>query len=170
MKNSEVLKNLIESRRSTFPKSYTAGSLDQIILQEILSSASFAPQHKKTKPARFRIFEGEDKDALGKELARIYQLVTPPQFFLQKKHEDIVHKISLTNAIIVLNINFSGLVPEWEEIASVGMSVQNMYLTATAHNVGCYWSSPALIHHLNQFLKLDENQKCLGLFYLGKIN
>ena len=55
-----------------------------------------------------------------------------------------------------------------EEIAAVAMSVQNMWLTCSANNIGCYWSSPKIISELNMFLKLKENQKCLGLFYIGK--
>jgi hypothetical protein len=49
------------------------------------------------------------------------------------------------------------------------MAVQNMYLTATANEVGCYWSSSGMIKHLDEFLGLQENQKCYGLFYLGKL-
>jgi hypothetical protein len=60
------------------------------------------------------------------------------------------------------------LIPEWEEIAAVSMSVQNMWLTCTANEVGCYWSSPAIISRLNNFLELKSNQRCLGLFYMGK--
>ena len=48
------------------------------------------------------------------------------------------------------------------------MSVQNMWLTCTANNLGCYWSSPKIISMLDSFLKLENNQRCLGLFYIGK--
>lgn len=64
--------------------------------------------------------------------------------------------------------NTENLIPEWEEIAAVSMSVQNMWLTCTANEVGCYWSSPAIINSLNNFLQLKSNQRCLGLFYMGK--
>jgi len=33
--------------------------------------------------------------------------------------------------------------------------------------VGCYWSSPSMIKHIGPFLNLSENQKCIGLFYMG---
>ena len=64
--------------------------------------------------------------------------------------------------------NIENLIPEWEEIAAVSMSVQNMWLTCTVNEVGCYWSSPAIISRLNNFLELKSNQRCLGLFYMGK--
>ena len=169
MKKEEVLKEIIESRRSVFPKSYSAEAIDVKILDEIIHSGTFAPSHKRTKPWRFKIFQGENKDKLGAQLANIYKQTTAPQGFLEKKYLDISDKINMSNAVVTIVVNFSGLVPEWEEIAATARGVQNMYLTAAANNVGCYWSTPSMINHLNDFLELDENQKCIGLFYLGMI-
>lgn len=169
MDKAEVLKNIIETRRSVFPKSYSAEEIDENVLQEILNSATFAPNHKRTKPWRLKVFRGEEKKALGETLAKIYQQTTNPQSFLEKKFLDISDKAAKSNAIITISVNFSGLLPEWEEIAATAMAVQNMYLTATAHEVGCYWSTPGMINHLGDFLGLEENQKCIGLFYLGKV-
>lgn len=164
-----VLKSIIENRRSVFPKNYTGGRIDEQIIEEIVNSATFAPQHKKTRPWRFKIFRGEEKTELGHELARIYKATCAEAVFLEKKYADITNKISQTDVLITISVNFSGLVPEWEEIAAVSMAVQNMYLTASVNEVGCYWSSPGMIKHLDQFLGLEENQKCYGLFYMGKI-
>lgn len=164
-----ILKSIIENRRSVFPKNYTGERIDEQIIEEIVSSATFAPQHKKTRPWRFKVFRDEEKFQLGQELARIYKATFAESLFLEKKYADITNKISKTDVIITLSVNFSGLVPEWEEIAAVSMAVQNMYLTASVNEVGCYWSSPGIIKHLDQYLGLNENQKCYGLFYMGKI-
>ncbi|WP_373707845.1 nitroreductase [Kaistella sp.] len=169
MEKAEVLKNIIETRRSTFPKSYSTEEVKEEILTEILNSATFAPNHKRTKPWRLKVFRDEEKKQLGEKLADIYKQTTNPQSFLEKKYADISDKVSKSNVIITIGVNFSGLLPEWEEIAATAMAVQNMYLTATAHEIGCYWSTPGMINHLNEFLDLDENQKCIGLFYLGKV-
>lgn len=169
MDKAEVLKNIIETRRSTFPKSYSIEEIKEDILTEILNSATFAPNHKRTKPWRLKVFLDEEKNQLGEKLAEIYKQTTNPQAFLEKKYADISDKVSKSNVIITICVNFSGLLPEWEEIAATAMAVQNMYLTATAHEIGCYWSTPGMINHLNEYLNLDENQKCIGLFYLGKV-
>lgn len=166
MDKAEVLKNIIETRRSIFPKSYSTEEINENVLNEILNSANFAPNHKRTKPWRLKVFRREEKNALGEFLAKIYQQTTSPQSFLEKKFLDISDKAAKSNAIITISVNFSGLLPEWEEIAATAMAVQNMYLTAT---VGCYWSTPGMINHLGDFLGLEENQKCIGLFYLGKV-
>ena len=169
MKKSEILKEIIENRRSIFPKDYLDEEISQAILDEILNAANFAPNHKRTKPWRFKVFKGEEKLNLGKEVQRIYKQISPENLFLQKKYEDIGFKFSKANLIITISVNFSGLVPEWEEIAATAMAVQNMHLTCTANNVGCYWGTPPMKDYLAEFLGLEEQQKCFGLFFLGII-
>lgn len=169
MEKSIILKEIIESRRSIFPKNYSEVPIKDEVLVEILNSANFAPNHKKTKPWRLKVFRNEEKTELGNKLAEIYKATVASQNFLEKKYQDISDKIAKTDTIITISVNFSGLVPEWEEIAATAMAVQNMYLTSAANNIGCYWSSPGMIQHLNEFLGLEENQKCYGLFYMGNI-
>ncbi|MCS3871149.1 nitroreductase [Chryseobacterium ginsenosidimutans] len=170
MNKADVLKEIIEQRRSIFPKDYTEAEISQEILDEILNSATFAPNHKRTKPWRFKIFRGEEKAKLALEMQEIYRSTQAPEVFLEKKYNDIGFKINKADAIVSIIVNFSGMVPEWEEIAAVSMAVQNMYLTCTANEVGCYWSSPKIVDHLKDSLTIEENQKCLGLFYMGKVD
>ncbi|SHG71855.1 Nitroreductase [Chryseobacterium oranimense] len=170
MNHAEILKQIIEQRRSIFPKDYSETEISQEILDEILHSATLAPNHKRTKPWRFKIFRGEEKAKLASEMQAIYKATQPEQTFLEKKYQDIGFKINKADAVVSIVVNFSGMVPEWEEIAAVSMAVQNMYLTCTANNIGCYWSSPAIVNHLKESLTIEENQKCLGLFYMGSIN
>ncbi len=169
MDKPAVLKEIIESRRSIFPKDYLPEDIEPEILEEILNSASFAPNHKRTKPWRLKVFKGEEKNNLGQHLAAIYKNTTAPEVFLEKKYLSFIEKVAQANVVVSISVNFSGLLPEWEEIAATAMAVQNMYLTSTVHRVGCYWSSPGMIKYLDGFLGLEENQKCYGLFYLGKI-
>ncbi|PIF47158.1 nitroreductase [Chryseobacterium sp. 52] len=170
MNKAEILKEIIEQRRSIFPKDYSDSELSQEIIDEIVHSATLAPNHKRTKPWRFKVFKGEEKAKLALEMQTIYKSTQSEQTFLEKKYQDIGFKINKANAVISIVVNFSGMVPEWEEIAAVSMAVQNMYLTCTANEVGCYWSSPAIVNHLKESLTIEENQKCLGLFYMGNVN
>ncbi|QQV03450.1 MULTISPECIES: nitroreductase [Chryseobacterium] len=169
MNKAEVLKQIIKQRRSIFPKDYSDTVISQEILDEILHSASLAPNHKRTKPWRFKIFRGEEKAKLALEMQSIYKETQSEQLFLEKKYNDIGFKINKADAVLSIVVNFSGMVPEWEEIAAVSMAVQNMYLTCTANNIGCYWSSPKLVDHLKESLTIQENQQCLGLFYMGNL-
>ncbi len=170
MENSQILKEIIQERRSVFPKDYTDKPIPEEIIKEVLNSANYAPNHKRTKPWRFQIFQNEEKLKLGNELQEIYKANTPNHTFLEKKYQDIGFKVSKAYTIISIVVNFSDLVPEWEEIAATAMAVQNMYLTCTANGIGCYWSSPKIVDHLKESLTIEENQKCLGLFYMGSID
>ncbi|HCN50103.1 MAG TPA: nitroreductase [Chryseobacterium sp.] len=169
MNKAEVLKEIIEQRRSIFPKDYTDTEITQAVIDEILNSATLAPNHKRTKPWRFKIFKGEEKAKLASEMQAIYKATQPDQLFLEKKYNDIGFKINKANVVVSIVVNFSGMVPEWEEIAATSMAVQNMYLTCTANNIGCYWSSPKIVDFLKESLTIEENQKCLGLLYMGNL-
>ncbi|PRB05672.1 nitroreductase [Chryseobacterium sp. MYb7] len=169
MNNASILKEIIEQRRSIFPKDYTDTEISQEVVEEIVNSATFAPNHKRTKPWRFKIFKGEEKAQLASEMQAIYKAITPEQLFLEKKYADIGFKINKANVVVSIVVNFSGMVPEWEEIAATSMAVQNMYLTCTANNIGCYWSSPKIVEELKDSLIIEENQQCLGLFYMGMV-
>lgn len=170
MNKAEILKEIIEQRRSIFPKDYTGAEIPQDLIDEILNSATFAPNHKRTKPWRFKIFRREEKSVLASEMQAIYKASQPEPLFLEKKYNDIGFKINKADTIVSIVVNFSGMVPEWEEIAAVSMAVQNMYLTCTANGIGCYWSSPKLVDHLKESLTIEDNQKCLGLFYMGNLD
>lgn len=167
----DILTSIIKRRRSIFPASYTNQDIPEQLIEQILESANYAPTHKLTEPWRFVVFKGNGKERLGKELARIYKQITPETQFLQKKSDSITQKIDQANCVIVLNAQLHPeKVPEWEELAALACSVQNMALTAEALQLGAYWSSSELIHHLGKFLELNENEKCFGLFYLGYHN
>jgi len=169
MNKAEVLKEIIEQRRSVFPKDYTDTEISQEIIDEVLNSATFAPNHKRTRPWRFKIFRSEEKAQLASEMQAIYKATQPEQLFLEKKYHDIGFKINKADTVVSIIVNFSGMVPEWEEIAAVSMALQNMYLTCTVNNIGCYWSSPKIVDYLKESLTIEENQKCLGLFYMGNV-
>lgn len=170
MNSQEVLSQIIKGRRSRFPRDYNGEPIDPEVLKEILDSANYAPNHKRTRPWRFQVFQGEEKIKMGERLAEVYKEITNPQVFLEKKYKDISNKWAQSDAVVSIVVNYSGLVPQWEEIAAVAMAVQNMYLTASAAGVGAYWSSPALKDHMGPELKMEENQYCLGFFFMGSLS
>jgi len=93
---------------------------------------------------------------------------------LTEKFSEIKYKKPLKKALqsdtiiaICMQRDPKESIPEWEEIASIGAAVQNMYLTCSAYNIGCYWSSPEAIKHLNGYLNLKIGERCLGFLYMG---
>lgn len=164
----DILSTIIKRRRSIFPVSYTGQEIPDEVIRQILESANYAPTHKLTEPWRFVVFRKEGKLRLGEELARIYKERTSEASFLQKKSDSIAEKAIQSSCVIVINAKLNpDKLPAWEEIAATACAVQNMALTAEALNVGAYWSSPEMISGLNDFLQLEENEQCFGLFYMG---
>ena len=159
---------IVRERRSVFPIQFNGEIINNSIIKEIVFNANTAPTHKITQPWLFKIFSSQSKKKLANEILRL-------KFgneISKNEKEKLIKKFNLTSHIICICLDRSDedLIPEWEEIAAVSMSVQNMWLTCTANNLGCYWSSPKIISKLGTFLNLRENQKCLGFFYIGKYN
>ena len=166
--NPNAIKELIQSRRSIFPANYISEPLPNEVIEEIIESANYAPSHKLTEPWRFTVCVGAGKLRLGQVMADLYKAHTPEEKFLQKKYDSIIVKSQQAGCMIVIKAQLHpDKLPEWEEIAALGCAVQNMALTATALNVGSYWSSPGMIKHLGEFLSLKENEQCFGIFYMG---
>lgn len=159
---------IIRQRRSIFPAQLNGEIIDESVIKEIVYNANTAPTHKITQPWLFKIFSNLSKRKLADEILRLKFGNKIPK----NEEENLIKKFNLTSHIICICLDRSdeNLIPEWEEIAAVSMSVQNMWLTCTANNLGCYWSSPKVISELSTFLNLKNNQKCLGLFYIGKYN
>ena len=156
----------IESRRSIFPKQYNDRPIKNEDLKLILKAANFAPTHKKTEPWRFKVLRNFHKNEFGKFLSEKYKTTTTK--FSKYKFESINDNIKKSSAIILICMQRDPLnsVPEWEEIASVSMAVQNMWLVSTELNIGSYWSSSKLVSYVHEFIKLKEGEKCLGFYYM----
>ena len=172
MNKIETLNKIIDERRSVFPQNYTEKSIPKDIIMQILHNADRAPTHKFTEPWRFKIIKGEKRQELGKFLAEKYKAITPKHDFNEKKYKKLSENAGKADTIILICMKRDPMeqIPEWEEIASVAMAVQNMHLTCTAYDIGAYWSSPGIIKYMNEFTELEEGEKCLGFFYMGYFN
>ncbi len=162
------INQLIRQRRSVFPAQYNGTPIPRPIIAQILENANWAPTHKRTEPWRFHVFETPTARAkLSAFLSEYYLKNTPSDKVLPIKQKKSRENPLLSACVIAICMQRNEALPEWEEIAAVSAAVQNMWLTATAHNVGAYWSSPPVIHGMGDFLGLKENERCLGFFYMG---
>ncbi len=161
----EVIKN----RRSVFPPQYNDTPVANDFIRMLLENANWAPTHRLTQPWRFKIVQGEAKDRLGTFLSDTYTDITSDEDFSPFKHKKIRNNCMSASAVLVICMQRDSKerIPEWEEIASTAMAVQNMWLTCSAYGVGCYWSSPKLIEYMGDFFDFEEGERCLGFFYVG---
>lgn len=164
--------NLIQNRRSIFPQMYTDEPVEKEVLEQILENANYAPTHKLTEPWRFKVFQGQALERLGKFLAETYKVKAEAKdAFSERKYKKLTVNPTKASAVIaiIMNRDADERIPEVEEICAVACAVQNMALTATAYGLGAFWSSPGLVFstEMNEFLGIGEKDKCLGLFYIG---
>ncbi|QLG44670.1 nitroreductase family protein [Costertonia aggregata] len=159
--------DLIQQRRSVFPPQYNDRPIAKKDIEKILEAANRAPTHRKTEPWRFKVIQGDKKAELGEFLSNTYIDITvkPKQIKAKKLIENPKRAAAIIAICMQRDPNES--VPEWEEIAATAMAVQNMWLCCTAMGIGSYWSSPALIEYMDEFLPMNEGEKCLGFFYMG---
>lgn len=159
--------DLIKKRRSVFPPQYNGQPISKQTIERILEAANWAPNHKHTEPWRFKVIQGESKEALGKFLSKKYEETDPrPKQMKIKKLQENPNNSAAVVAICMQRDPKQSL-PEWEEIAAVSMAVQNMWLCCTEMGIGSYWSSPGLIKFMNEFFTMEEGEICLGFFYMG---
>ncbi|KAI9916039.1 hypothetical protein PsorP6_007199 [Peronosclerospora sorghi] len=169
-----IIEELIATRRSVFPLDYDRERhVPRDVLLKMLESANWAPTHGRTEPWRFVVFDSPEKRLeLGQFIANVYKKAVPVDKFLEKKYEKMVFNCTASSYVVAICMKRqkSGKIPEWEEMCAVACAIQNMHLVATAYNIGAYWSSGPPItmsQEMKEYLKLDEADKCLGLFYMG---
>ena len=168
MKKEEIINQIIQERKSVYPIQYIDKEIPQEIILQILENADRAPTHKLTEPWRFKVVSGNKKNQLAEFLSSKYKQITASENYKEDKYNKIESNINRADKIILICFQKDpkNQLPEWEEIAATAMAVQNMYLTCTAYNIGCYWSSPNLIEYINEFIPLENGEKCIGLFYM----
>lgn len=159
--------DLIQKRRSVFPAQYIDTPIAKSDIEQLLEAANWAPNHKKTAPWRFKVFQGESKKKLGLFLSLKYmETEAKPKEYKVKK---LIENPKRAGAIIAICMQRdpNECIPEWEEIAATAMAVQNMWLCCTEMGIGCYWSSPGLIQYMDEFFEMNTGERCLGFFYMG---
>lgn len=157
----------IRTRRSVYPAQYIDKPIPKEIIQALLVNANHAPTHKLTEPWRFKIFLGDAKNNLGSFLAQKFkENIDASNEAKIKKIRKNCESAGVVLAII-LHRDEKERVPEWEELASVSIAVQNIWLGLDQYELGGYWSSPPLRNYLNEHVSMNENETCLGFFYIG---
>ena len=167
MLQPEQLSALIRNRRAVFPTSYNDQPIAREIIEAILENARWAPTHKLTEPWRFKVFTGKSLERLGLYIGNYHKEKDPsmPDVKYQKMLRNPVRSACVI--AICMKRHAEANLPEWEEVAAVACAVQNMWLTCTAYGIGSYWSSPSAILNGQDFLQLEADERCLGLFYMG---
>ena len=167
----QVLKHIISTRRSTFPKHFTGELIPDETIVELLDLAHMAPNHKKTMPWRYFVFKGQSLKALLDFKKEIYLKNTTEDMVKKGKIQAFDDRKEQTSHIIgiVVHKNERINLLNWEEMAAVSCSVQNIYLSLNSYGIGGYWSTGNLTgsQEIRDHLELAENEEFMGFLYLG---
>ncbi|MEM8586392.1 MAG: nitroreductase [Bacteroidota bacterium] len=167
---NQIDQQIRQGRRSVFPQFFKDQEIPSEVLQDILENANWAPSHRHTEPWRFVVFQSAGKELLAEQVIAGYKAAVPLEKQSDTKVTKMCKKFAKSAAVIgiVMHRDPEERVPEWEEIAAVSMAVQNLWLSLEQHNLGGYWSSPGfLTKEYGAMPWTAENERCLGLFYLG---
>ncbi|WP_194775168.1 nitroreductase family protein [Pararhodonellum marinum] len=172
--NSAEINKIIRHRRSMFVAQFKENDpVEDEIIHQLLENANWAPTHKMTEPWRFVVFTGDGLHKFSTLQASLYKERSEKAGnFIQATYEklrDNPLKASHIIAIILKRDLKAGL-PLMEEIASVSMAVQNMYLTASAYGLAAYWGTGGLTFwpEARPYFELEEEDMLMGFFYVAK--
>jgi nitroreductase len=169
--NLSEITELIKNRRTIYPEQFSDRKVHREQIELILNNAQWAPTHGNTQPWRFVIFTEEGRNKLSDFLASTYLEITPTEKQNDSKLAKMIKRPLLSSVAIAVCMKrqAEGEIEEIEEIEAVACAIQNMHLTCTAYGIGGFWSTPKIIYHAKmiEFLGLNDNDKCLGIFYLG---
>ncbi len=170
--DTSAINRLIHERRSVYPPQYSGKKVDDKIINQMLENANCAPNHKKTAPWRFTIFTDDGLKQLALFQSELYKKkALYHDNYEQTKFDKLATMPMLASHVIAIGMKRNTIVPEIEEIEAVACAVQNMYLTATAYNVGCYWGSGGITYmeEAKAHFALEAQDKLLGFLYIGAI-
>ncbi len=161
----------IKNRRSHFTREFNGEIAPKQLIQDMLDSAIWAPSHKLTLPFRFSVIQPDSRETFKSIILENYhQNNSNPD---PKKLEKIDWIQTKVSHVICIIFQPSGIVPEWEEVASLGAAIQNMYLAlGEQNNFGGYWTTGNGMNspNLRTFLKLEPNEVHYGYFFVGGID
>ena len=172
--NLSEITEIIKNRRTIYPQFYSSRKVHKEIIEHLLQNATWAPTHGMTQPWRFKVFTEESRKILSDTLSMLYKQLTPTENFREDKFVKMQARPFQASAVIVayMKRGDNPKIPEIEEISSVACAIQNLCLTATAYGIGSFWSTPKIIYtkEMNDFLKISDEDKCMGIIYLGYPN
>ncbi|MGK9121020.1 nitroreductase family protein [Olivibacter jilunii] len=162
---------VIRERRSVYADKYFRKKIPEEQLSEILTNATWAPNHKMSEPWRFIRLAYQQQVDYGNYMVDYYK-ERYANLDEQKRDDRYAYlRAYPLNAACILGIVFQrnhakGLA-EWEEIAAVSCAVHNMALTCTAMQIGSYWASGGSAIEYVKSLGLAPHEQSLGLFFMG---
>lgn len=171
---NEALKEVLRTRRSVKILDFDTEhgpNFDE--LHDILSLANRVPDHGKITPWRFIILQNDARMDLGTKMADILKAKTPN---MDENHYHMEKNRFMRSHSVIIMISSPNIhhpkVPVWEQELACGALGYNILLASNSSGYVATWLSewPMFDDDIKTLLKLGENERIAGFFYIGKTN
>lgn len=161
----------IVNRRAIYPKMFSDKVIPKEQIMELLIAANWAPSHKHSEPWRFVVFSGKGLQKLAAFQANLYKKKSDSEF-QEKQYQKLLTKLLLCSHIIAAITKRTEIVPHQEDICATSCAVQNLWLTASAMGLGCYWSTGGSTYddEAKPFFGMGQADTLLGFINLGMMD
>ena len=161
----EELENLISARRSNLLID-ASKEVDPALVDRIVSSGQWAPNHKRTWPLRVAIITGNSRRTLGDTIADAMAVHGDDEMKVTKTRG----KFMRSPVIIVVAAAEGATQNETEENKyAVAAGVQNMLLMAESFGLAALWGSPAKGANgaITTLCSMESTDHVMGIIYVG---
>lgn len=140
--------------------------VERAVIERIVSAAQAAPNHRKTRPLRVAVLQGDSRLAFGAAVATVMEANS------EEAHKVEKARGKYGRAPVVLAVasaaGETGLETA-ENGYAVAAGIQNMLLMIEAFGLTALWSSPVkgAEEEMNGFCGFPTGSRMIGLIYLG---
>lgn len=155
---------VIKGRRSI--KQFKQDPLPQGLLEELLNTAVWAPNHGLREPWRFIAFQGEGSKFLADTVFEFVKRAKPDPEFAAKRKE-YISNIPLTLFVVAPE---DPRQREWDEdYAAASALVQNFQLAAWEQGVGTIWKTDPYIYtpEFRSKVGVKPGEKIVAMIHAG---
>lgn len=167
----EQLINWIKSRRSIGNLSIPAPTHEQ--MKAAIDCAATAPDHKKLRPWRFIITEGNARHQLGRALLEAATIQAAREGeTLSEKSQTKIRNMPLRAPVIitvVTHMQEHKKVPPFEQMLSAGAAVQNLILALKAQGFSTVWRTGPLCNEpaVKAYFDVSTDDYVTAFVYIG---
>jgi len=161
----DELEGLITARRSNLLID-ASRSIDDEIIQRIISIAQWAPNHKRTWPLRVAVISGDSRRTLGDTIADAMAVHGDDEMKVTKTRG----KFMRSPIVIVVASAEGATTNETEENKyAVAAGVQNMLLMTESFGLAALWGSPAKGANdaITALCSMEPTDHVMGIIYIG---
>jgi nitroreductase len=155
----------IRARRSSLLIDPTR-DIDDAVITQLCDAVQWAPNHKRTWPARLAVLRGDARSRLGNAIADVMQAQDEDDAKVTKTRTKY-----LRSPVVLVAASAIGDTDNRtrENTFAVAAGLQNMLLLAHQHGLACLWGSPAngANDAITTLCGFESDATVIALVYLG---